>query len=311
MNGQVNLKINLKNLKLKNPLILSAGILGTNAELWKRIAENNAAAITTKSFSINPRKGHENPTVIELECGLLNAIGLANPGMEKMKEEMKKFKNFNENFKLNTSLIASIFEEKNNFPTLANNIEKYCDAIELDVSCPNVENKIFKNKKILKNIVKDVKGNITKPLIVKLSPNVENISDYVEAAIEGGCDMISAINTVKAMKIDINFAKPILANKFGGYSGKGIKPIAIAKIYEISKFIRENGYDVPVIGIGGMTNGNDVIEAIMAGASAVGIGTGIYYRNIKIFKEILNEIEKFMEENNYKSIEEMRGLAIE
>lgn len=303
----MNLQANLKGLKLRNPLTLSAGILGTSAELWKRVIENGASCITTKSFSINPRKGHENPTVIELETGLLNAIGLANYGMEKMKEEMEKFKNF----RLDASLVASIFETEENFSILANEIEKYCDAIELDVSCPNVENVIIKDKKILKRIVREVKSVIKKPLIVKLSPNVYDITEYAEACIEGGCDIISAINTVKGMKIDINFAKPILSNKFGGYSGKGIKPIAIAKVYEISKFIKENGYNIPIIGIGGITTGNDVIEMMMAGASCVGIGSGIYYRNIGIFREILKEIEKFMDENNYKSIKEIVGLAVE
>lgn len=303
----MNLQTNLKNLKLKNPLILSAGILGTNAELLKRVADNGAAAVTTKSFSINPRKGHNNPVIVELECGLLNAIGLANPGMENMIEEMKKFKNF----KTDTLLIASIFENEENFPKLANTVEKYCDAIELDISCPNIENEIIKDKKKIKKIVKDVKSVISIPLIVKLSPNVENICEYAEYAIDGGCDIISAINTVKGMKIDINFAKPILTNKFGGYSGKGIKPIAIAKIYEIYKFIKENNYEIPIIGIGGIVNGEDAIEAIMAGASAVGIGTGIYYKNFEIFKEILHTMNEFMEKNNYKTIKEMIGLAVE
>jgi len=307
-----DLSTRLGKLNLKNPLILAAGILGTNADLLKRVVESGAGAVTTKSFSINKRKGYENPTVIELienrqKIGLLNAIGLANPGFEKFKEEMEKFKSYN----LDTKLIASIFGTIAEFPKLAGMCENYADAIEIDVSCPHVDDSISKNPKILKNLTGEIKGLISKPLIVKISPNVTDIKEIAKAAIDGGCDAIAAINTVKAMKIDINFGKPILANKFGGYSGIGIKPIAVAKVYEIYSMMKKENLDVPIIGIGGTTTGEDAIEMLMAGASALGIGSVIHYREIDVFGKILNEMDEFMKEHNYKNIEEIKGIAVE
>lgn len=294
------LSTNLGKLKLKNPTVLAAGILGTDAQLLRRVCINGAAAVTTKSVSLKPRKGYENPTVIEIETGLLNAIGLANPGITKFKKELIKFKNF----KLDSLLIGSCFGEIHEFPKIAAEIEEFSDAVELDVSCPHVDDSIAKNPKLLRNLVKDVKSVTKKPIIVKLSPNVTDIKECAKAAVDGGCDIITAINTVRGMKIDINFGKPVLSNKLGGYSGKGIKPIAIAKVYEIS-----NSVDVPIIGTGGITNGEDAIEMIMAGASAVGIGSAIYYRNIEVFSKICSEIKDFMEKNNYKNIHEMIGIA--
>jgi len=305
-----NLSTKLGKLNLKNPLILAAGILGTNAELLNRVAENGAGAVTTKSFSINQRKGYENPSVIELiengqKIGLLNAIGLANPGVDKFKDEMEKFKSY----KTDTKLIASIFGTIVEFPKLAEMCEDYADAIEIDVSCPHVDDSISKNPKILKNLIGEIKGLISKMLIIKISPNVTDIKEIAKAAIDGGCDAIAAINTLRAMKIDINFAKPILANRFGGYSGIGIKPIAVAKIYEIYSVIKNENLDIPIIGIGGITTGEDAIEMLMAGASAVGIGSAIYYRGIDAFGKILNEMNEFMKEHNYKNIEDRKSVV--
>ncbi|OQX21913.1 MAG: dihydroorotate dehydrogenase B catalytic subunit [Candidatus Altiarchaeales archaeon A3] len=293
-------------------MILAPGILGTNAYLLKRVAESGAGAVTTKSFSINERKGYENPTVIELieneqRIGLLNAIGLANPGFEKFKKELEKFKSHNSD----TALIVSIFGTIDEFSKLAGMTENYADAIEIDVSCPHVDDSISKNPKILKNLISEIKDIISNPLIVKISPNVTDIKEIAKAAIDGGCDALAAINTVRAMKIDINFAKPVLANKFGGYSGTGIKPIAVAKIYEIYSMMKKENLDVPLIGIGGVTCGNDAIEMLMAGASAVGIGSAVYYRGIDVFGKILNEMNEFMNEHNYKNIEEIKGIAVE
>jgi len=307
-----DLSVKLGKLHLKEPLILAAGILGTNAELLKRIAENGAGAVTTKSFSINERKGYENPTVIELienrqKIGLINAIGLANPGFEKFKSELEKFKSFN----LEAKLIASVFGTIDEFPKIAEMACGYADAVEIDVSCPHVDDSISKEPKILKNLVKEIKGSITKPLIVKISPNVTDIEEIAKAAIDGGCDVIAAINTVRAMKIDINFAKPVLANKFGGYSGIGIKPIAVGKVYEIYSMMKKEGLNVPIIGIGGITTGEDAVEMLMAGASAVGIGSAVHYRGIDVFKKISDEMNKFMDEHNYKELEEIIGIAVE
>jgi len=294
------LSTKLGKLRLRNPTVLAAGILGTSAELMKRVSENGAAAVTTKSVSLDPMRGYENPTVIEIETGLLNAIGLANPGIKEFKKELIKFKNFS----LDTLLIGSCFGKIHEFPKVAAEMEEYSDAIEIDVSCPHVDDSIAKNPELLKNLVKDVKSIIKKPLIVKLSPNVTDIKECAKAAVDGGCDIISAVNTLRGMKIDINFGKPILSNKLGGYSGKGIKPIAVAKVYEIS-----NSVDVPIIGIGGVTTGEDAVEMIMAGASAVGVGSGVYYRGIEVFSKINIEIKEFMKKNNYKNIEDMIGLA--
>jgi len=302
------LSTNLLGLKLKNPTILASGILGNTAGLLKRMAESGAGAVTTKSVSLKARNGHENPCVVELKTGLLNAMGLPNPGVEEFKKELIEYKNFNLNVPVIGSCYGRTCEE---YPDIASELANYVDAVELNLSCPNDRDVLLfgQNPKTVRQVVSDVKSVIDKNklLIVKLTPNVTSISEIARAAVSGGCDIISAINTITGMAINIETKTPVLANKIGGYSGAGIKPVAIRCVYEIARELE--GTNVPIIGIGGIKSGYDAIEMLMAGASAVGVGTALW-NNDKIFIEICTEIKEFMERQNYNKITDLVGCAV-
>jgi len=302
------LSTTLGNLKLKNPAILASGILGNTAGLLKRMAESGAGAVTTKSVSLKARNGHENPCVVELKTGLLNAMGLPNPGVEEFKKELIEYKNFNLNVPVIGSCYGRTCEE---YPDIASELANYVDAVELNLSCPNDRDVLLfgQNPKTVRRVVSDVKSVIDKNklLIVKLTPNVTSIAEIARAAVSGGCDIISAINTITGMAINIETKTPVLANKIGGYSGAGIKPVAIRCVYEIARELE--GTNVPIIGIGGIKSGYDAIEMLMAGASAVGVGTALW-NNDKIFIEICTEIKEFMERQNYNKITDLVGCAV-
>lgn len=269
----------------------------------KRIINSGVGAIVTKSIGLEPRSGYSNPTVVELEHGILNAMGLPNPGIESFKEELKKLQ------KSNIPIIGSIFGSNvNEFIKLAEKMEQYkVDALELNMSCPHAKGyglEIGSDPKMVRDITSKVKNSVNIPVFVKLSPNLTNIIEIAKSAEAGCADAIVAINTIKAMKIDIELKMPILSNKIGGYSGKAIKPIGVRCVYEISKNV-----DIPIIGVGGITTGEDAIEYFMAGASAIQIGSGIYYRGIEIFNNICNEIEKWMQEHGHKDLSKIIGAA--
>ena len=269
----------------------------------RRILENGAAAVVTKSIGLKPRKGHPNPTCIELDHGLLNAMGLSNPGIDAFQSEVRPLS------KDDYVIIGSIFgSTTKDFILLAQKMQKYgATAIELNLSCPHAKGyglEIGQDLALITNITTAVKDATTIPVFVKLSSNVNNIVDCAVAAEHGGADAIVAINTVKAMKIDISAQTPVLGNKVGGYSGQAIKPIGIRCVYEIFEHIT-----IPIIGCGGITNGEDAIEYIMAGAQAVQIGSALYYRNVDVFHTISDEILSWMENHNINTIKDIQGVA--
>lgn len=274
-----------------------------DAESMKRILDCGAGAIVTKSIGLKPREGYKNPTIVELDHGILNAMGLPNPGIEEFKEEIKQLK------RSNKIIIGSIFGlNSKEFVEVAIKMEKSgADALELNMSCPHAKGyglEIGSDEKTVRKITSDVKEKTNIPVFIKLSPNLTDIVKIAKAAEEGNADAIVAINTVKAMKIDIDLKMPILANKIGGYSGKAIKPIGVRCVYEISQNVK-----IPVVGVGGITTGRDALEYIMAGASAVQIGSGIYYRDVNIFKDINNEIKSWMEEKGYNKLSDLIGVV--
>ena len=268
-----------------------------------RIFNSGAAAIVTKSIGIEPRKGYPNPCVIELECGLLNAMGLPNPGIEEFTTELIKLK------KSKVTIIGSIFgSNSKEFILLGTKMQEagVC-ALELNMSCPHAKGygiEIGSDEKLVENITANVKSSVSIPVFVKISPNLADVTKIAQSAERGGADAIVAINTLKAMKIDIETRRPILSNKIGGYSGKAIKPIGIRCVFEIYKKV-----NIPIIGVGGISTGEDVIEYIMAGASAVQIGSAVYSREINVFKKICIEIKNWMKTNNYKKLDELIGVA--
>lgn len=292
-------------MKLRNPTMLASGILGSTGASLKRVAEKGAGAVVTKSIGVEPREGHRNPSVVELENGLLNSIGLANPGCKAFEEEIAVAK------KGNVPVIASVFgSSAGEFVEAAKAMESYgCDAVELNLSCPNVEKAgafFGKDAELSYGVAKAVKKAVRVPVIAKLTADVGDIVEVAKACEEAGCDAITAINTLRAMKMDISAVKPILSTKFGGLSGAAIKPIALRCVYEIA-----SESDIEVIGCGGVMTGEDAVEFLMAGARAVQIGTGIHFRGTSIFSKVTKEIEEFMLKNGYSSVEELVGAALE
>jgi len=299
--AEIKTKIGL--LQLKNPTMLASGIMDEDAGSMKRIIKCGAGALVTKSIGLQPRQGYLNPTVIELEYGILNAMGLPNPGIDNFGEEIVQLKTSK------TPIIASIYgANSKEFIKLGQKMEDYgVSAIELNLSCPHAKRfglEVGSDPKLIEIITSSVKVNVNIPVYVKLSPNVTNISELAKAAETGNADAIVAINTVKAMKIDLDIKKPILSNKIGGYSGRAINPIGVRCVYEIAESV-----DIPIIGVGGILTGEDAIEYMMAGACAVQIGVGVYYREIDVFNKINKEIKKWMEKHSIKKITEIIGAA--
>ncbi|MCW4015737.1 MAG: dihydroorotate dehydrogenase [Candidatus Bathyarchaeota archaeon] len=290
-------------LKLANPTMLAAGILGYTGLSMKSVIDAGAGAVVTKSMGLKPRTGYLNPTVVQTNCGLLNAMGLPNPGISHFKEEMKELK------KLKAPTIFSIYGfSPEEFAQVAQTaIEIGADAVELNVSCPHVKKagaQIGSDPLLLTEIVKKVKKQVNKPVIVKLTPNVTDITEIAQAAQKAGADAITAVNTLKAMAIDTETGRPILANKFGGLSGPAIKPIAVRCVYDVYSSV-----DVPVIGCGGITCWQDAVEFMLAGASAVQIGTAIAFKDLAVFKSVAEGIDKYLERKGFNNVKEIVGLA--
>jgi len=291
------LGVNLCNIRLDNPTILASGFLGTSVELMKRVADNGAGAVTTKSIGPVERDGHNNPTVVEIKDGIYNAVGLPSPGYLNMDEE---FEGWGE---LKVPLIASIYGScVEDYVKISKYIQKYKPGIiELNISCPNKEDGMAfgLSQESTKKLVRAVKSVSDIPLMPKLTPNCDHIADIASAAEEAGADAISAINTVQKEIMHPELEKPLLAFGKGGVSGPMIKEIALQKVKEISSAVK-----IPVLGIGGITYGKDAIEMLKAGATAVGIGSGIYYRGIDIFSKICDEMKKIMKKEGIKSLNE-------
>ncbi|AGB04135.1 dihydroorotate dehydrogenase family protein [Aciduliprofundum sp. MAR08-339] len=295
------LETSVGTLRFKNPLILASGILDESGDTMLRIAKIGAGGIVTKSVGMEPRKGYENPVVYELPYGLLNAMGLPNPGIENFRDEIAKAKNGG------VPIIGSVFGATvEDFVYLGKKMQEYgADALELNLSCPHAKGygmEVGTDLELVSEIVEELKKNLKIPVWAKLTPNTESIVKIAKAA--ENADALVLINTVKAMAIDVDAKMPVLKNIFGGLSGPAIKPIGVRAVYEVAAEIEK-----PIVGVGGITNGRDALEYIMAGASAVEIGTAIYLRGIEVFKSVAREIEDWMRKNGYERIEELVGLA--
>ena len=283
--------------------MLAAGILGSTASSLNWAGRSGAGAVVTKSFGLNPNKGYANPTTVEVTGGVINAIGLSNPGVENFKCELEK---------LNKSVpaIASLYgANPEEFSEIATRVEDYVDALELNVSCPHAMggcgSAIGQDPELTREIVKSVKKSVDIPVFVKLTPNVTDIVEIARSAADAGADALTMINSLgPGMRIDIETGNPILNNKFGGLSGPAVKPIAIRCIYEVYDSV-----DIPIIGVGGIRNYEDVIEFLYAGASCIQIGTSIMYEGMDIFGKILTGLERFMDDKGYGSVNGMVGIA--
>ncbi|MBB6401631.1 dihydroorotate dehydrogenase (NAD+) catalytic subunit [Methanococcus maripaludis] len=301
------LKTKLWDIEFKNPVFLAAGVMGETGSALKRMAKNGAGAVCTKSVGIEKKPGHNNPTMVEVEGGFLNAMGLPNPGADEYAGEIERIKD--EMKRINVKIIGSIYGKNDSeFQKAAEIIGNYVDVLELNISCPHAGggygSSIGQDPCLCKNVVSAVKDVSDIPVIAKLTPNVTDIKEIASAVVNAGADGIVAINTLgPGMVIDIESGVPILGNRVGGMSGKAIKPIAVKNVYDICSAV-----DVPVIGVGGITTGADAIEFMMAGASAVQVGTGVYYRGYDIFQKINNEIEEYLLKKDLK-MSDIIGIA--
>lgn len=302
MNSKLN--INFLGKELKNPVITSSGCFGFGEEYNDYFDVNELGAVNLKGITLNKRDGNSGVRIAETPSGMINCIGLENPGIEYFRDEIIK------NIKYSTPIILNIngstLEEYVKVAEIANEIDRV-DFIELNISCPNVKNggmAFGASCESAEKTTKEVKKVLTKkPLIVKLSPNVTDIVSIAKSAEYAGADSVSLVNTFLAMKIDIKTKKPLLGNIFGGLSGAAIMPIALRMVYQIYKAV-----NIPIVGMGGIQKYEDALEFIMAGASIVSIGSAIF-SNPTLPIEIIKQINNYLEENNINNIKDLIGVA--
>lgn len=301
MNNQ-ELSVNIAGVLFKNPVTTASGTFGSGKEFSEFVDLNELGAVTVKGVANLPWKGNTTPRIAETYGGMLNSVGLQNAGADYFIENDIPFLR-----QYDTKIIVNI---------CGHTIEEYCqvtqklsnadiDLLELNISCPNVTEggiTFGTQPKMVEKVVSEVKKYAKQPLIVKLTPNVTDITEIAKATVCGGADALSLINTLQGMKIDIHKRKPVLANKIGGFSGPAIKPVAIRMVYQVSKVV-----DVPIIGMGGICNGEDAIEFIMAGATAVAIGTANFFNPVATIQTI-KEIKNYMEMYDIKNISDIRGI---
>lgn len=303
----MNLQTTFCGINFKNPLVLASGILGVTGASLRMCVENGAGGVTTKSIWRTGHEGHPNPVIIANDHFMLNAVGLPDAGMEKAHIEIGEYMKNKP-----APLIANIVEARvEDFGEVAEKISALNpDIIEVNISCPNVEDEFGKpfscSRVDAARVTAEVRKRTHLPIVIKLSPNVLNIAEIARAVVDAGADGICAINTVgPGMLIDIETREPILANKVGGVSGPAIKPLSLKAVYDIHKALPAT----PIIGTGGIITGKDAIEMIMVGATLIGLGTAVYYRDVQCFRLIAEEMAAWCDEHGVKNLDEIRGTA--
>ncbi len=297
------LSFQLGSFKMRNPIMLASGVLGVSLNILPRVAKAGAGAMVTKSVSVEPREGYRNPTIVEVECGYVNAIGLSNQGLDLFTKELMMLK------EKPIPLVASLFGFANgDFIRLVKKLESTSvDCYELNLSCPHVEKvglEVGQDAEAVSEIVKSAKKVSSKPVLVKVSPNLTDVVEIASAARDAGADAITAVNTIRAMVIDVETGHPILSNKVGGLSGQAIKPIAVRCVYDISKKL-----DIPIIGCGGITSWQDAVEFMLAGASAVQIGSAVASKGLDVFGKIIQGIQDYLLKHRLNSVGEIVGKS--
>lgn len=303
-NFKVDMSVDIAGVKLKNPVITASGTCGYGKEYTPYYMPNEIGAIAVKALTYKPRLGNPTPRIAETPAGILNAIGLQNPGVEYfIANELPRLK------KLKAVVIANL---------AGNAVEDYCaaaelindsdvDMVELNISCPNVKEGGIAFGTVVstaESVTKAVREKISKPLIVKLSPNVTDITEIARAVESGGADAVSLINTLLGMKIDIRKRKPLLANITGGLSGPAVFPIAVRMVWQV-----KNAIKLPIIGMGGVTTGDDAVEIMLAGADAVAVGTAAFCNPYAPI-DIRDGIERYCIENKISNVTELTGGVI-
>ncbi len=306
----VDISVSLCGIELSNPTILASGVLGMSRELLLRAADGGAGAATIKSVSLEPREGHRNPTVIAYEAGMLNAVGYANAGVEEAVEE------FRDVASLPIPIFASaIGRDADEFAAVAEQLMR-CGfaALELPLSCPHTPGfgvlAGHSTPEATETITRAVRQVTDRPIFVKISPSVPAIGELVLAALEGGADGITAVNTMgPGMIINLEARRPVLDFKVGGVSGPALRPIAVRCVYDAAAAMREAGRQAPIIGTGGVSTGRHALEMVMAGATAVGIGTGVYLRGIGVFGCVADQLTEECRRLGIASLRQVTGAA--
>jgi dihydroorotate dehydrogenase (NAD+) catalytic subunit len=289
-------------IQLDKPVMLASGILGISLDVFNRLYASGAGAVVTKSLSTAPWEGYPNPTIFSVKGGgWINAVGLSNPGASNFAKMIEP----NQDVPIIVSLVGSVPED---FEMMIKEF-KNCKvkAYELNLSCPHVAKvglEVGDDPGLVKAIVSTVKKATNVPVIAKVGLGTSNYLNTVSTAIDSGIDAITAINTVRAIAIDVETQRPILSNKFGGLSGTPIKPIALRCVYEIS-----SKYDIPIIGCGGISTWEDAVEFFLAGSSGVQLGSAIGDNWVGVFDDINKGIVQYMERKGFSTIKEMVGLA--
>ena len=297
----MNTKINFAGIEMKNPVTVASGTFGYGREYADFIDLNKLGGIVTKGTSLKLRPGNKPPRVCEVPGGMLNSIGLQNPGVEYFAEnDLPWLKQFDT--KIIVNACGSTIEDYVELCRILNTLD--IDGVELNLSCPNVKSGCLAfgtSYEGVKEVTSQVRKVLDKPLIVKLTPNVTDITAPAKGAEDAGADGISAINTLLGMKIDIDKRRPILANNTGGFSGPAVRPVAVRMVYQIAQAV-----NIPILGLGGIMNGEDAIEFMLAGATAVSIGSGNFY-DPETSINTIEGIEKYMKKHNIEDINEIIG----
>lgn len=297
----MNTKINFAGIEMKNPVTVASGTFGYGREYSEFYDLSKVGAIITKGTSLKPRPGNKPSRVCETASGMLNSIGLQNPGVEYFaKYDLPFLRKFDT--KIIVNACGSSIEEYVELCKILDTLD--IDGVELNLSCPNVKAGCLAfgtTYEGVKEVTSAVRKVLDKPLIVKLTPNVTDITQTAKGAEDGGADAISLINTLLGMKIDVNTRKPVLANNTGGLSGPAIKPVAVRMVYQAAKAVK-----IPVMGLGGIMNGEDAVEFMLAGASTVSIGCGNFVDPYCALKTV-EQIEEYMRKHNIEDINDIIG----
>lgn len=299
----MNTKVNLAGVELKNPVMTASGTFGSGMEYSEFVDLNKLGAVVTKGVANVPWPGNPTPRIAETYGGMINAIGLQNPGIDVFCDRDIPFLK-----KYDTKIIVNVCgkSEKDYLEVVERLADEPVDMLEINISCPNVKEggiAFGQNAANIEHITSSIKKVAKQPVIMKLSPNVTDITEMARAAEAGGADVLSLINTITGMKIDINRQTFAVANKTGGLSGPAVKPVAVRMVYQVA-----NAVKVPIIGMGGIATAEDALEFILAGATAVSIGTANFH-NPKATLEVIEGIEKYMMAKGVEDINELIGIV--
>jgi len=300
-----SLQVNVAGVQMNNPTMLASGLVGETGGSLLSVAAAGAGALVTKSIGMEPRNGYGNPTLVELGDGYVNAMGLPGPGIDDFRIEMEAAK------KGNVPIIGSVFASSaKDFAFLSSKMEEYgASAVELNLSCPHAHGygmEMGIDPEVVGAIVKECKNSVSIPVFAKLTPNTHRLVEVGRAVEKAGGDAVVAINTLKAMAISVEFRRPVLSNRFGGLSGPAVKPVGLRCVFDLHAAL-----EIPVIGVGGIETWRDALEYIMAGASAVQVGSAIGRRGIGVFSEITAGLERYVEQDRCGGIQGLVGVAHE